>query len=124
MGALNALHKKYKDRVEFLMVYIREAHPSDGWQVGANESEGIVLEQPTDLVGRAKVCTLMADKLALTIPAVVDTLDDTTNRAYGGWPDRLYLVGKDGRIAYKGGQGPWGFVPSQLETAIASELQR
>jgi hypothetical protein len=41
---------------------------------------------------------------------------------YMGWPDRLYLIGKDGRIAWKGDPGPAGFKPQQLEAAIQKEL--
>jgi type I thyroxine 5'-deiodinase len=51
-------------------------------------------------------------------------LDDTVNKAYSGWPDRLYLVGKDGQVAYKGGPGPSGFKPLELELAIQKALQR
>jgi len=43
---------------------------------------------------------------------------------YAGWPDRLYLIGKNGRIAFKGGPGPKGFLPAELEAAIKAELRR
>jgi len=29
-------------------------------------------------------------------------------------PDRLYLVGRDGRIAYRGAPGPFGFIATEL----------
>lgn len=58
------------------------------------------------------------------IPAVVDRLDDKVNKAYSAWPDRLYLVGKDGRICYSGGRGPGGFRPEQLAAAIQKELAK
>ena len=118
------MYKTYGKDVEFFIVYIREAHPTDGWQVGKNERDKILIKQPTTLEGRGEVCSLMADKLGLEIPAIVDTLDDVANKAYSGWPDRLYLVGKDGKIAYKGGRGPWGFKPDELQIAIKKELKR
>jgi hypothetical protein len=34
---------------------------------------------------------------------------DRVNRDYAAWPDRLYLVGRDGRIADTGGRCPGGF---------------
>ena len=118
------MYKKYGKDVEFFIVYIREAHPTDGWQVGSNERDKILVKQPTTLDGRAEVCSIMADKLDLKIPAIIDTLDDTANKAYSGWPDRLYLVGKNGKIAYKGAPGPWGFKPDELQAAIEKELGR
>lgn len=51
-------------------------------------------------------------------------MQDTANTAYGAWPDRLYLVGRDGRIAYKGGRGPSGFRPEALEEALAAERDK
>ncbi len=42
--------------------------------------------------------------------------------AYAGWPDRLYLVGRDGRITWKGLPGPGGFRPEELEQAIGRSL--
>ncbi len=62
-------------------------------------------------------------KLALqSIPALVDDMDDTANEAYAGWPDRLYLIGRDGKVAYHGGRGPFGFLPEELADAIETEL--
>lgn len=118
------MYAKYKGDVEFVMVYIREAHPVDGWQVAANERAKILILQPDSLDARAAVCEEMCTKLDLTIPAVIDTLDDTVNKAYSAWPDRLYLIGADGKVAYKGGPGPAGFKPLELELAIQEALQR
>ena len=39
-----------------------------------------------------------------------------------GWPDRLYLIGKDGQISFQGGEGPFGFKPEALARAIEREL--
>lgn len=62
--------------------------------------------------------------LNLPMPAIVDKLDDKVNQSYGGWPDRLYLVGKDGKIAYAGGQGPFNFKPDELDDAIVAEIKK
>ena len=56
------------------------------------------------------------------VPTLVDDLDDAVARAYGGWPDRLYLIGSDRRIVFQGGEGPFGFKPDALEAAIVREL--
>lgn len=60
----------------------------------------------------------------MPLPAIVDDMKDTANRAYGAQPDRLYLISKDGKIAYGGAKGPSGFKPDELERAIKKELKR
>ena len=60
----------------------------------------------------------------MPFPAIVDDMKDTANRAYGAQPDRLYLISKDGKIAYGGAKGPRGFKPDELEKAIKAELRK
>ena len=122
MGALEELYEQHGDRVAFLIVYIREAHPEDGWILAENRREGIALADPTTDEERAGVATACAGRLQTRIPVVVDGVDDAVALAYGGWPDRLYLIGRDGRIAFQGGEGPFGFKPDELERAIVREL--
>ena len=55
-------------------------------------------------------------------PAPLDTFDNATEQAYTAWPDRLYLIDREGRIAYKAKAGPWGFKPAQLEAALKQIL--
>lgn len=84
-----------------------------------------IVEDPISLGERREVAKVCMTKMALEpMPALVDDLDDAVNKAYSAWPDRLYLVGKDGRVAYHGGRGPWGFKPDELEEAIERELIR
>ena len=52
------------------------------------------------------------------MPALVDDMEDSVSKAYAAKPDRLYLVGKEGKVVYRGGRGPSGFHPEELEEAI------
>ncbi|MGA7302738.1 MAG: hypothetical protein WBX10_20640, partial [Candidatus Sulfotelmatobacter sp.] len=45
-----------------------------------------------------------------------------TERVYTGWPDRIYLIDAQGRIAYKSKPGPFGFKPEQLAIALSRAL--
>tara|TARA_B100002051_G_C16356510_1_gene448947 strand:+ start:203 stop:559 length:357 start_codon:yes stop_codon:yes gene_type:complete len=112
------MYEKYGDQVEFFMVYIKEAHPTDGRQSQANVRENILIKQPTSLEERKEVASEMCSLLKIKLPPLVDTLDDKTNQAYSASPDRLYLVGVDGRIVYKGGKGPHGFDAQELKEEI------
>ncbi len=108
--------------MEFFVVYTQEAHPEDGWQLDINVSEDVVFVQPKTADEREHVAESCMLKLDLSIPALVDDMDNTTDRAYAALPDRLYLIGKDGRIAFKGDPGPFGFRPDDFEAAIEACL--
>jgi hypothetical protein len=114
----------YTDEVQFFVVYIREAHPLDGRSpMGGNGAP--IVEDPVNLGERNEVARVCMTKLALDpIPALVDGIDDAVEKAYAAHPDRLYLVGRDGRIAFRGGPGPMGFDPELLDAAIRKELGR
>jgi len=103
-------------------VYIREIHPTDGWQVKENEQDGVLLRQHRSQEERVEAGTACMLKLALEMPPLVDEMDDAVEQAYAALPERLYLIGADGRIAYKGGVGPMFFRPAEWEQAIASYL--
>jgi hypothetical protein len=104
------------------VVYIREIHPSDGWQVKENERDAVLLRQHRSQQERVEVGTACMVKLALEMPPLVDEMDDAAEQAYCALPERLYLVGADGRIVYKGGVGPMFFRPSEWEAAIERYL--
>ena len=108
--------------MRFLTVYVREAHPEDGWIVAENRRSGLAVRDPTTDEERREVAATCAVNLRLDMPMVVDRLDNAVASAYGGWPDRLYLVSRDVRIAFQGGEGPFGFKPHELERAIELEL--
>lgn len=68
------------------------------------------------------MCVAAIEDLNLPLPAIVDDMKDTANKAYAAQPDRLYLISRDGTIAYGGAKGPGGFEPGELEEAIKKEL--
>ena len=120
---MERLYKSYRDRVAIYVVYIREAHPEDGWQVPANVREKVVFTQPKTFEERTHVAKTFCTKLKLSIPCLIDGLDDKVNRAYAAWPDRLYVIGRDGKIVYKSGPGPRGFKPAEAEQALRDYLK-
>lgn len=65
-----------------------------------------------------------AKQFKLTLPVLVDTIDDTMEKRYAGWPDRLYVIDATGRIAYKGGPGPRGFKPEEVPAVLEKLLKK
>ena len=102
MGELEELHDRHGDEVAFFIVYIREAHPEDGWVLADNRRQEIAVVDPTSLDERAEAAGACAVRLRTRIPILLDDVDDAVALAYGGWPDRLYLIGRDGRVAFQG----------------------
>jgi len=101
--------------VEFFLVYIKEAHPSDGWVVPANTRAGISVKDPTSLTERQQVAAKTCKELKLGWPCLVDDMENTVNRAYAAWPTRLYIVDTEGRVAVAGKRGPAGLAHSIRE---------
>jgi type I thyroxine 5'-deiodinase len=102
----------------FYAVYIVEAHPTDIWQMRSNIKDNVLFANPKTDEERAFVAGACVRKLGIKFPAVIDGIDNRTEVAYTGWPDRLYLIDRDGKVVYKSKPGPFGFKPDQLQAAI------
>jgi type I thyroxine 5'-deiodinase len=102
----------------FYAVYIIEAHPTDIWQMRSNITDNVLFANPKTDEERAFVAGACVRKLGIKFPAIIDGIDNRTEVAYTGWPDRLYLIDRDGKVVYKSKPGPFGFKPDQLEAAI------
>lgn len=104
---VNKVYERYGKQVEFILVYLREAHPKDGWAVKGWSK----VNDPTSQAKRNEVARTCCKEAKFKFTAVVDTMNDRTAVQWAGWPERLYVVDKAGKIAYAGKQGPWGFWP-------------
>jgi copper chaperone CopZ len=122
---LEKLYQTYKDRVTFLLIYIAEAHP------------GQILAVPTDKGDKElriiPVITSEAESLAnlkrlvqlgnLTMPAAIDTANKSVNADYAAYPNRLYAIGVDGKVAFKGAPGPTGLKVPELEDWLRANVK-
>ena len=117
------MQEKYADRVQFLVVYIKEAHPADDWPMVVSKRIRYV-KDPESIFERFQVASTCVRDLDISIPCLIDDMENTAARAYKSHPDRLDVVGKDGKIAYHGGPGPMGFKPAHMEQALRFELAK
>ncbi len=104
--------------MDFYAVYILEAHPTDVWQMQSNVHDQVLFRSPRDMAERLSVAGTCVRRLNFKFPALVDGFHDQVEAAYTGWPDRLYLIDRGGRIAYKSKAGPFGFHPDELASAL------
>lgn len=131
---LTELYEAYQGSVEFLVVYVKEAHASDKWWLGRTRTQRIVnrmagelartdIVEPVTLEQRRKVAeSCRANLFDGVVPLYVDEMGDEVSTAYTAKPTRIYLIGTDGRVVYNPGIGPFGFNPDRLEEAIIGYL--
>ena len=87
-----------------------------------NIKDNVVLASPKNEEERAYVAGACVRKLGIKLPAVLDEFGNSTEQVYTGWPDRLYLIDVQGRVAYKSKPGPFGFHPDELRAALVKAL--
>lgn len=97
---------------------MREAHATDSFR----PAKHVEIEQPKTWERRLEVARKCGAAVSLKIPQLVDDLQDTVARAYNALPDRLFILGADGKVAYRGERGPRGFKVPELEKALARLL--
>lgn len=117
-GNLQKLYERNRAHAKFFTVYVREAHPSDGWWMLQNRRVGVDLTQPKTDAERRIVANRCRDHLKLEIPFLVDSVNDAVGVAYSGMPNRIYLIDGEGRVAFKSGRGPFGFRVAEFEQAL------
>ena len=110
--------------MNFFLIYIREAHSVDGWQVDANASDDILFKDHKDSEGREQTASACQSGLKLSIPILIDTMDNATDRLFGAWPERIYVLSREGIVAYQGGKGPYGFDPEALHCFLRDSVDR
>lgn len=88
----------------------------------SNVAEGICIPQHTTMQERLAAARLCAQRLKLTIPTLVDGMDNVVSRRFAAWPERIYIIDTDDRIAFKGGPGPSGFDPAAAAQALEALL--
>lgn len=132
---LKELYEQYKDQVEFVLVYVKEAHPTDKWWLGHSRTQRLVhhasgnparldIDEPVTLEQRRKVAaSCQAELFDDVVPMYVDEMDDAVSRAYTAKPTRIYFLDIEGRVAYNPGLGPFGYNPNHLGQVIEEYLE-
>ncbi|MEI8384217.1 MAG: deiodinase family protein [Planctomycetota bacterium] len=121
---VEAVYRRFKNDAIFLGIYVREAHPTDGWKMESNTKVGVAVTQPKTYAERIAVAEQCHQLLKPTIPLLVDDIEDSTGNAYSGMPARLYVIDTKGNVAYKGGRGPFGFKAGEMEQALIMTLMQ
>jgi len=88
----------------------------------SNIQQDVCYRQPQSLADRVAIVKDFVTRFSYPIPIVIDSMADTADRIYGGWPERLYIIDIDGTIVYKGGIGPFDFHPEQVREWLSQRF--
>ena len=116
------IYDDYKDHADFLTVYVREAHPTDEWQMSSNVKEDVCYAQPKTLEQRVAIANDFIKRFKYPIPFGIDDIDNAANDAYAAWPERFYIIDESGHIAYRGGMGPFHYDPKEVRAWLAKRF--
>lgn len=120
---MNEIYETYKDRIDFYLVYIREAHPTDGWQVFSNINEDVLFAEPTNADERAALAGVCMLDLGFTMPTLLDNMQNEVDTKYAALPERLYVLDKDHKVFYRGVMGSGGFDVDTWFDAVQAQAQ-
>lgn len=79
--------------MDFLCVYIAEAHAQDKWPLGRH----VELTTHANFAERVSAGDILQDKYNLKVKFMYDTMADEFDKAYAVWPERYFIV-KDGKM--------------------------
>jgi alkyl hydroperoxide reductase subunit AhpC len=109
ISGLRDLYQDFlEDDVEFLFVYVREAHPGES------------LPPHKNMADKVRAAEILRDEEELEMPILVDDLGGKVHRKYSGQPNPTFLIDKSGRIAYR----QLATDPTGLHQAIDELLER
>jgi len=115
---MNSLQKEFKGQVDFLGVYISEAHATDEWPLGVK----YCVEQPKTMDTRLSIANEFVTNHKFLLPMLVDTMDNQFDSLFAAWPERFYIV-QDNVLALVGEPTTeFGFDREILRSTLRSML--
>jgi hypothetical protein len=92
---------------------VREAHPTDEWQMKSNVADDVCYAQPKTLEQRVSIANDFTRRFKYPIPFGIDEMNNAASDMYAAWPERIYIIDENGRISYRGGNGPFQYHPEE-----------
>ena len=120
--------RKHANAADFVIIYLEEAHPTDGWMYPAVQH---FIAQHTAIEQRLAAASLLATELnqfgngsgsvfdgdATTVKLYVDSMLNTASVQFGALPERLAII-MDGKVCWIGGKGPMEYSIPKAEEAL------
>lgn len=110
VNRIGCLASNFSTVADFLVVYIEEAHPADGWSFKDNYH----IKSHRSADERIAAASILASRGVPGLKVVADAMTDNANHAYGGLFERLYII-QNSTVVYQGQRGPHGFRVAEVE---------
>jgi peroxiredoxin len=108
--AFNQLQKDFAGKeVAFFLLYTRESHPADNYAAHASFEQKLAYARDLKRLEN------------IQFPILVDHLDGRIHRAYGVWPNALFVIHKDGRLIFRSNMANHGELRQFLDDLLAAE---
>ncbi len=120
---VNQLYERYRDSVEFRLVYIREAHPQGEWQSTINARQGVSLPEARSEKERGEHAAVCRTRLAIPYQALLDGMNGAAEQAFSAFPSRAFVLDRTGKITYTTALDEESLRPEALEAALAAVIQ-
>jgi len=113
IGGLRSLAREFpRNDVQFLFVYVREAHP------------GIELPAHHSIEDKARAAMLIREQEHIDFPVLVDELGGEVHRTYGALPNASFVIDKSGRVAYRSLASHGSSIGAALEELLERQKER
>jgi len=95
---MNGWLSEYSDSVDFLMVYIDEAHASDKWPLG----HFVDIPNHQTIQERTQAAKMLVSNYDFKLPVLLDTMENLFDKNFAVWPERYFII-KDGMVNFIAG---------------------
>jgi len=93
---LHQMYEQYRKSVDFLCVYILEAHAQDEWPISSSRYNPTRLpvkyKQPKTNSERLAIATEFIAAYNFRLPTVADCIENEFEFYFAGWPIRFYIL--------------------------------
>ena len=106
---MERLRQHLGEAAHVIVVYTLEAHPADVnspyanrvWVHPKNVEERLLVNQPTTYDERVALAQRTADEFGVSLPILVDGMDNAVWEAYGKRPNSAFVIDQQGKISAK-----------------------
>ena len=108
---------EHKGAVRLVVIYLAEAHPQDGWQVGQNVSQEVLINTHKTIDDRLAAAKQLLEHHTEITELLVDSMENNCDADYEAQPSRAYII-HNNKIVYQSNLGPYQISPSSLQAFL------